>query len=390
MDQRIEFALKSLTTTNFQALCREYSISRKTGYKWKERFLEHGLAGAQEQSRRPLSNARELSESVVCELIRFKQRHPTWGPEKIHCLYERAHSEQAKESLPSLSSVKRVLDRAGLVEKRKVRRAAQGGRIHSGREAEKPNDVWTIDFKGWWRDPKGEKCEPLTVRDEFTRYVLALQRTANGRTETVRSSFEALFERHGLPGAIRSDNGPPFASITGVLGLSRLSAWWVALGIDLERSRPGCPQDNGAHERMHLDIENELAGMKSDQASFDVWRRIFNEERPHKALGNRFPSELYQNSPRAYAGAPADLEYEGMETRRIPASGILTWHNRHVFVSQAIAGWSVGIKPARERLEIYFANLCLGHLEPATASFIRADVGPNETGGTVTPTVTQT
>jgi putative transposase len=251
MDQKIEFALKAMKTQNFRDLCREYGISTKTGYKWKDRFLKLGLSGMDERSRRPHTSPGGLEEAVVCEIIRLKQAHPHW---KIRALYERKHTT----GTPAESSFKRVLERAGLTVPRKVRRASEGGRLSSGLKAELPNDVWTVDFKGWWRDREGLRVEPLTVRDECSRMLLEMRALEDSRGVTVRACFERLFERHGLPGAMRSDNGSPFASANSPLGLSKLSAWWLALGIGLERSRPGCPQDNGAHERMHRDIRREL------------------------------------------------------------------------------------------------------------------------------------
>ena len=255
MEQRIEFALKAMRTLNFRALCQEYGISTKTGYKWKERFLRKGFSGMEEESRRPKSHSEQLPEEQLCEVVRLKLGHLSWGPRKIRELYLRRHGEVASES-----TFKRVLERAGLTEKRRHRRARETGRLCSGRRGGAPNEVWTVDFKGWWRS-RGKRCEPLTVRDEYSRYVLEVRALEDARTETVRKTFEQLFERQGLPGAIRSDNGSPFASVQGLLGLSRLSAWWVVLGIDLERSRPGHPQDNGAHERMHRDISRELEAL---------------------------------------------------------------------------------------------------------------------------------
>ena len=375
MDQRKEFVLKAMATNNFRALCREYGISPKTGYKWKERFLHHGLEGLQEQSRRPRSSPNQLPESVVCELIRLKNQHPTWGPEKILAVYSRGEPEREV----SLSSVNRVLNRAGLVEKRKKRKAKKAGRIHSGRKAAKPNDVWTVDFKGWWRDPEGKKCEPLTIRDEFSRYVICVDRIENGKRETVQKRFERVFERHGLPRAIRSDNGPPFASARGLLGLSGLSAWWLALGIDLERGRPGCPQDNGGHERMHLDMERELVGFESSQAAFDIWRQIFNEERPHQALDNQVPAEIYQNSDIPFTGTPKDLTYEKMESRRVARHGGIRYQNFGMYISQALIGWSVGVKPdlGAPKAKVYFANLCLGYIETKNGNFVKTETQRN-------------
>ncbi|MFO1458299.1 MAG: integrase core domain-containing protein [Verrucomicrobiota bacterium] len=227
--------------------------------------------------------------------------HPHWGPRKIRELYQRLHRGA---EVPSESSFKRVLEKAGLTEPRRTRVARAGGRLAQGLRAEAPNEVWSVDFKGWWRDRSGARVEPLSVRDEHSRMILELRAVPDARTETVRARFEELFRRHGLPGAIRSDNGPPFASAQGLLGLSRLSVWWLALGIQLERSRPGCPQDNGAHERMHLDVRRELqAGRIGDsEAAFEQWRQEFNTERPHEALGMKTPAEVYRPSPRSFEG----------------------------------------------------------------------------------------
>src|ERR1017187_975737 len=259
MDQRMEFVMKALAHPNFRELCREYGISAKTGYKWRGRFFERGLGGLNELSRRPHGHADELGEAVVCAVVRLKQAHPHWGPRKIQALYQRKHGGE----VPSESSFKRVLERAGLTVPRQVRRSVEPGRLGSGLKATQPNEVWSVDFKGWWRDRAGLRVEPLTVRDEHSRMLLEMRALASARTETVQACFERLFERHGLPGAIRSDNGSPFASVRAVLGLSRLSAWWLALGINLERSRPGCPQDNGAHERMHRDIDRKSTRLNS-------------------------------------------------------------------------------------------------------------------------------
>lgn len=249
-------------------------------------------------------------------MVRLKQAHPHWGPRKIRELYRRAHRGTEP---PSESSFKRVLDKAGLTEPRKRRLARESGRLARGIKAQAPNDIWSVDFKGWWHDNSGQRIEPLTVRDEHSRMILELRAVPDARTDTVRASFEQLFEKHGLPAAIRSDNGPPFASANGLLGLSRLAAWWLALGIDLERSRPGCPQDNGAHERMHLDVRRELqAGrLGRSQECFDTWRHEFNTQRPHEALGMATPAEIYTPSSRAYEGTPAQLDYQGKETRRV-------------------------------------------------------------------------
>ena len=386
MDQRMEFAMRALNCPNFGELCREYGISRKTGYKWRQRFEAEGLAGIAEKSRRPYGHAKELCEEVICRIIKLKNAHLHWGPRKIRALYSRKHGEQ---ELPSESSFKRVLERAGLTKPRKRRRAKDSGRIASGRVAAAANEVWSVDFKGWWRDPGGERVEPLTVRDEHSRMILELRAVENARTETIRHCFERLFERYGLPGAIRSDNGPPFASSNGLLGLSRLSAWWLALGIDLERGRPGCPQDNGAHERMHRDVRDELEAGRigRDQEAFDLWRQEFNTERPHEAIGMACPVELYENSARKYQGTPDELDYGGMETRRVtPTTGAIRFKGERILISTALGGWSVGLPPRSPRdnenqREVWFAKLLLGHLDTETLSFTSAPALPGPATG---------
>ena len=375
MEERIEFGLKAMGSLNFRALCQEYGISPKTGYKWKERFVRDGLRGMQERSRRPRSHAAQLGEETVCEIVRLKLAHGSWGPRKIRELYRRRHGEVASES-----SFKRVLERAGLTQKRRRRRAKEAGRLCVGKEGKVPNEVWTVDFKGWWRS-RGQRCEPLTVRDEHSRYVLALRAMKDARSETVRRSFEQLFERNGLPQVIRSDNGSPFASANGLWGLSRLSVWWVALGIDLERGRPGHPQDNGAHERMHLDISREIEALgESDQPALDMWRQSFNYERPHEAIGMRCPGELYRPSERKYEGTPDELDYPQMCARRVSSDGAIKVDNQRFFLTTALAGWNVGLRAlAQDRVEVCFGRLLLGEIDLAASSFIRADIRPNKT-----------
>jgi transposase InsO family protein len=377
METRTEFALRAQQSENFRELCREYGISAPTGYKWRRRLLEQGVFGLGEESRRPKKSPQELGEEVVCRMVRIKEKHRHWGPRKIRQIYLK-HYGQA----PSESTFKRILERAGLTEKRRVRRVESKGHLREGaRVAEAPNDIWSVDFKGWWYDAAG-KCEPLTVRDEYSRCVLAVRALKDSRTVTVQRCFEELFARHGLPGVIRSDNGAPFATARALWGLSKLSVWWLALGIDLERSRPGCPQDNGAHERMHRDIRTELEGTAYEhrQAALETWRREYNEERPHEALGQRRPAEVYTASPRRWRGAPEELEYAGMSKRRVSKQGDLRVEAVRYFLTTALGGWDVGLKRREdEGYDVYFAKLLLGRLEPSTGSFVAA--GPGGTSG---------
>lgn len=370
MDQRMEFAIKALSCSNFGELCREYGISRKTGYKWRERFVAGGLGGLVEESRRPRGHARELPEAVVCRMVRLKQAHPHWGPRKVRVLYARKHPGEA---LPSESSFKRVLEKAGLVRERRRRPAGEGGRVCGGRRAAAPNEVWTVDFKGWWRDRRGLRVEPLTVRDEFSRMLLEMRVLESTRTAPVRACFERLFGLHGLPAAIRSDNGPPFASSQGLLGLSRLSAWWLALGIDLERGRPGCPQDNGAHERVHLDIYREVQAGRAGagQDAFDLWRHEYNNERPHEGIGMAVPAALYRPSERPYGGTPEELDYGVRESRKVHGqTGVIRYGGELYPISRALGGWNVGLAPRGDGLvEVWFASLLVGLLDPRASAF---------------------
>jgi len=368
MNQRVEFVMRAYKEGNFRALCHEYGISPKTGYKWLERFQQHGTSGLEDASRRPNGHARQVAEDIICEIVRLKKDHPAWGPKKIRALYARTHAQ-----VPSESTFKRLLDKAGWVEHRKLRRRESAGRLFRGRKAEKPNDIWTVDFKGWWYGANRQRCEPLTVRDEFSRFVLEVRAVPNARTETIRDCFEKLFQRHGLPAAIRSDNGAPFASRSAVLGLSRLSVWWLVLGIDLERGRVGCPQDNPAHERFHLDLARELEGRSRshEQAVLDQWREQYNQERPHEALQQRTPAELYTQSERAYQGTPEDLEYPADMTRRkVSPSGTISWRKHWVSISQAIEGWSIGLTPRDSgRWNVWFGPLQLGQLDEVSFTF---------------------
>jgi transposase InsO family protein len=373
MNKRTEFAMKAIQTENFRELCREYGISPRVGYKWRDRFLAEGANGMREKSRRPHHSPEKLEEEMVCRIVRLKERHRHWGPKKLREIYRRAHGQA-----PSESSFKRVLEKCGLVEKRPRRCQTAPGRIANGRQAQACNEVWTVDFKGWWYDHEG-RCDPLTVRDEYSRYVLELRALPDACTATVQSCFARLFACYGTPQAIRSDNGAPFASANGLLGLSRLSVWWLAQGIDLERSRPGCPQDNGGHERMHRDIAEQLEGVEQEerQAAFETWRREFNEERPHERLGMRMPKEVYEPSPRRWAGAVEELRYEGMVPRRVNRTGYISYGGQMIFISQAVAGWDVGLRHGRGgEYEVYFAALLLGTLESQTASFMPVKTTP--------------
>ena len=379
IDARQEFVLKAQRDgMPFAALCRQFGISRKTGYKWLGRAQQDGLLVLADRSRRPHKSATQTDEQVICRLVRLKLAHPTWGPKKIRVLYAGQFGPA-----PSLSTCHRVLQRSGLVSTVRRRRVAPQARIQTDAVATAPNDVWTVDFKGWWRLADQQRCEPLTVRDAYSRFVLAVQITSSGKTEQVRAVFERLFERYGVPRVIKSDNGVPFASTHGLLGLTRLSAWWVALGIQLDRSRPAHPQDNGAHERMHRDIKAELAAhiqpdQLAQQAACDLWRDEYNTLRPHETLGQKTPAQLYQKSTRKYR--PALLAYPtGFITRKVRPVGTIAIERHSFFISTALGGWDLGLRySSPNTIEVWFAYLHIGHIDLQTLGFFGAPSRPQE------------
>lgn len=370
VDQRQKFALEAMAgNIDFSELCRKYGISRKTGYKWKERFLQKGINGLEDGSRRPKKSPTSVAEDVVCELVKFKIAHPTWGPKKIRDLY--ARNNPGKE-IPCETSVKRILGRAGLVEHRKRRQSTDGGRITNRVEAERANHIWTVDFKGWWYTNNGKRFEPLTICDSYSRYVLCATALDNGRVDSVRAAFEELFRSHGLPEIIRSDNGSPFACYHSPLGLTQLSAWWVALGISLDRIPPGRPDQNGSHERMHRDIKREVQrnaadSIASQQADLDIWRTIYNYERPHEALGMQLPAELYEKSTRSYH-ENIEIAYPiGFESRTVNGCGIIGLRSKRILISRALRGWNLGLKEISSTVyEAWFCDLRLGEIDVLT------------------------
>ena len=374
MDLKLEFVMRALREAEpFGELCRAYGISRKTGYKWKARFLAKGFEGLEDRSRRPSHSPTQLAEDVVCELVRIKKDHLGWGPRKIRDVYARKHPGAP---LPSESTVKRILDKAGLVQKRRRRKSGAGGRIEHRITPEGPNDLWTVDFKGWWYTNAQERCEPLTVRDGYSRFILCANPLENAKGLTVRREFERLFERYGLPRIIRSDNGPPFASRQGPLGLTKLAAWWLANGIALDRIAPGRPDQNGAHERMHRDLafdieRNPSADLVQQRVVIETWRHSYNTERPHEALGMRVPAELYRESERPWDQGVDELDYPaGILKRKVAPNGHITIEGVQISASTTLAGWHVGLQPGHApHYRLWFAELYLGDIDMGTEVF---------------------
>jgi transposase InsO family protein len=307
MSLKIEFVERAEGGEKIAALCREFGISRTAGHKWVKRFKERGHAGLEDESRRPKSAPLATAEELVIATIEAREAHPRWGPRKLYTLLRRRFSDKT----PSVRTIARILKRANKVRERRKRAPISVIEQAPKLVAEAPNDVWTVDFKGWWRVLDGSRCEPLTVRDACSRFVLALVASST-TAASVRSIFEQLFRRHGVPKAIQCDNGTPFISVRSRAGLSALSAWWISLGIRVVRSRPGCPQDNGGHERMHADICAEVQTDPAEtlieqQRLLDRWRQEFNHVRPHEALGGKTPAEVYKVIERR---KPVPLQYD--------------------------------------------------------------------------------
>jgi transposase InsO family protein len=345
MDERLRFVARLLEGEPMSELCREFGISRKTGYKIFDRYKEDGPVALSDRSRRPVRYANQLPEQVERLLVSTKREKPNWGARKIRELLVRRLAGDVR--IPAISTIHAVLDRYGLVKPSKGRRnQATGTTLSPGLD---PNALWCVDFKGEFKLGNGQYCYPLTVTDHASRFLLECEALESIRELPVIASFERLFRARGLPWAIRSDNGVPFASPNGLYNLSKLSVWWLRLGISIERIKPGKPTQNARHERMHLTLKQETTrppGMNiiQQQERFDAFRQEFNTERPHEGLNMKLPAELYKPSTRLYAGLP-DIEYpfhdkEGLVT----CCGRICMHRKKINISTVLAGQKLGLK----------------------------------------------
>jgi transposase InsO family protein len=365
MDERCQFVLESKTDMGpFTELCARYGISTKTGYKWLKRFDEGGVANLTDQSRASKNHPNQVLEEIEEAILGIRRTHASWGPKKLRVLLHQADSEK---SWPCLSSMSRIIKAHGLAIDRKRRRHATPS-TQPFAECNSSNRTWCADYKGWFRTGDGHRCDPLTITDGFSRYLLRCQIVEAETYELARGIFEAAFREYGLPEAIRTDNGTPFSS-TGLGGLSRLSVWWVRLGIKLERIQPGEPQQNGRHERMHLTLKLETAQppaetLRAQQRRFDVFRQEYNYVRPHESLDLKTPASLYQLSPRPYPARLPDMEYgRGMEVRRV-ANGEFRWGGGRIFLSRALDDEMIGLQCCDERYwRIFLGTLPLAILD---------------------------
>jgi transposase InsO family protein len=367
MDQRTQFIADYLREVqNVSELCDVYAISRKTAYKWIDRYLRQGPAGLEERSRRPNTSPSRTPDEIQHALLEARARHPSWGAKKLLTLVHKRHPQW---ELPHRSTVCEILYRNGMVPK-KPRRRHIGHPGKPGSSILAPNDVWSADFKGQFKTGNGRYCYPLTITDNFSRYLLACQGLNSTAVNEAKPVFTRVFKEYGLPKRIRTDNGVPFATTT-LARLSRLSAWWVRLGVIPEFIEPGKPQQNGRHERMHLTLKTETTrppahSLAAQQRKFNVFVDEFNNERPHEALEQRTPVECYEPSPREMPNKIKSFVYpDRFEVRYVSGNGGIRWKNRHwVNVSSVCIGEYVGLEEIDNGIWlVYFGPLKLGRLD---------------------------
>ena len=384
MDERLRFVARLRDGERMAELCREFNISRKTGYKIFSRYKDCGLIGLTDRSRRPYRQANRIPEPIETLIVKLRREHPSWGAPKIREKLRRLHNEI---NLPAVSTVHAVLDRHGLVPRGRKHRTfkAQGTTLT---RPEQPNDLWCADYKGEFMLADRRYCYPLTVSDFASRYLLCCDALSSTREQFAFAAFERAFKDFGLPRSIRSDNGQPFASVTAFFGLSKLSVWWLRLGIGLERIRPGHPEQNGRHERMHLTLKKEATkpaagNLLEQQERFDRFIDCYNRERPHQALDMRCPAELYRPSQRPYTGLP-ELEYPFHDrTITVTHCGRLCFERRKINLSVVFAGQNVGIKEVSEGVwMVSFMHYDLGFFD---AQSDRVECAPNPFDARVSP-----
>ena len=367
MDERVRFVGRLLDGESMSDVCRAFGISRKTGYKIWDRYRQEGLDALTDRSRRPVRYANQLPDQIERLIVETKKGKPHWGARKIRELLVRRLAGDVR--IPAKSTVHAVLDRYGLVRRARKRRAANKAAGTPLSQVTAPNDLWCADFKGEFKTGDGRYCYPLTITDQASRYILACEALESTKEQPVIETFLRLFRERGLPQAIRSDNGLPFASPNGLYNLSKLSVFWLRLGIAIERIRPGNPQQNGRHERMHLTLKKETTrppGMNAlqQQDRFDGFVSEFNQERPHEALAMRTPADLYAPSSRAYEGLP-DVEYPFHDRDiLVTACGRICMARKKINVSTVLAGQRLGIKEVDDGIWLVsFMHYDLGYID---------------------------
>jgi transposase InsO family protein len=366
MEEKLRFVFDyERDEESMRDLCRRYRIARETGYVWLRRYRERGVAGLVELGRGPERHPNQTPVATEQAVLELRQAHMRWGPRKLKRVLER---DEPGRCWPAASTMGEIVKRAGLVVPRKRRRTTAPYRDPLA-HADGPNRVWCADFKGWFRTEDGTRIDPLTISDAHTRYLLRCQAVAKTDTERVRAIFEAAFREYGLPQAIRTDNGAPFASMA-IGGLSRLAVWWIKLGIVPERIEAGHPEQNGRHERLHRTMKQETAmppaaNRRAQQRALDRFRQEYNEVRPHEALGMQTPASVYAPSPRQFPAQVPEVEYpDTMLVRQIHSKGHFRWRHHDVFLSEVLWGERVGLLPLDGRwFAVYFASVPIARFD---------------------------
>jgi transposase InsO family protein len=374
MEEKLKFVLEYLEQEwSMSELCERYGIARETGYVWLRRYQAVGWEGLREKSRAAQRYPNQTAEEIEEKVLDLREAHISWGPRKLKRVLER---DEPGQRWPAASTIGVLLKRSGMIAGRK-KRFKTPPYTQPLAHADGANRLWCADFKGWFRSGNGERIDPLTITDAYSRYLLRCQAVEKMDTARVQAIFEAAFREYGMPEAIRTDNGAPFAS-RAVAGLSRLSVWWMKLGIVPERIEAGHPEQNGRHERMHRTLKQEVtqpaaANRREQQRMMDRFREAYNQVRPHEALQMRTPAEVYARSPRRFPRRLPEVEYPAtMLVRSVRHKGEFSWKNHDVFVSEVLSGERIGLLPVNEHCyTIYFAQFPIAHFDSRQAYLTR-------------------
>lgn len=374
MQERIKFViLVQEKKTSMSLLCQLFGISRETGYKWLHRFEAQGPDGLKDLSRKPHTNSCATKQVMIDAALALRRQYPLWGPKKLVVLLK---EQMPNAEIPSASTLGDILEKNGLVKKR-MRKRVRLSQENPSISASASNDVWFTDFKGHFRVGSGERCHPLTLSDAYSRFLLCCDSLTDESIISTRSMFEKAFNLYGLPKIILSDNGSPFSS-RAPGGLTKLSAWWVKLGITPMHIQPGHPEQNGKHERMHRTLKAATARppaatLKSQQITFDAFKEEYNYVRPHEAIGQKRPADLYRASLNNFSDSHASLSYPGhMEVRNIKHSGDMRWKNKEIYLSSVLIGESVGLEEiGDDTMLIYFGHLPIAILQEKKWSIVK-------------------
>lgn len=357
---------------SFSDLCDRFGISRETGYSTWRAYEERGVAAFEPVSRAPLNSPQAMGAAVEERIIQVRTEHSTWGPKKIRAFLERRYP---RSTWPVTSSIGELLRRRGLSHPPR-RRVLSAPFSHPLGHCRSPNEVWCTDFKGWFCTLDGTRCNPLTITDADSRMLLRCTHVPRGNIGYVKPIFEAAFREFGMPLAMRSDNGPPFAS-KGIAGLSRLACWWIRLGIWPERIEPGCPEQNGRHERMHRTLKAEVtnqpeANVRLQQRAFDRFRTEFNEVRPHEALGQRPPAAIYTPSVRAFPRRLPEIDYPSQAlVRSVRTNGEIRFQGTTWFLGEALEGERIALWETARGWDVYFGMILLARFDARTKELVR-------------------